>query len=98
VAHLEGQFHVADSESTWVLTADCFGATLHRTTVSWTKDKDRFGTAFQMDRKKGTVTKDKLSATVPQLANWTSAASDATTLAVTVPFSHRIYLIAARTS
>jgi len=84
-------FLVTDGEGTWLLTADAFGATFHRITkpVASTKVES----PFKLNRN-GEVSAQRLKQTFPELGQATSSAGNANTLAVTVPYSHAVYLVA----
>jgi hypothetical protein len=84
------QFIVRDGEQHWVLTADCYGATFHRSDPA-TGDVD--AGPFEVDRN-GKVTRERMSQTFPELANFTSSADNHTTIAVTTPLSHAVFLVA----
>lgn len=91
---LRGALYAFDSESCWSLHADLFGATLQRYGPSLpdgSVEKDGLFKLFP----DGTVRKGGLSGNFPLLKGHRSLASDGTTLAVTLPRSHRIYLVAA---
>ncbi|MGA9767606.1 MAG: hypothetical protein WBV94_01090 [Blastocatellia bacterium] len=93
VALSEGDFVAFDNENCWMITADLFGATFHRIGNSL-PDIDKPQRAdFTID-KSGLVTRDSRSAAFAQLAGASSRASTETTLAVTIPHSHSVYLIA----
>jgi hypothetical protein len=87
----DGHFVLEESGNYWLLTADVFGATLHR----WSKPPRaaRSVQAFQIDPN-GVVTNGKLSRTFPELAGAASAAASPTTLAVTTSLSHAVFLVA----
>lgn len=89
----EGEFILFDNESCWMLTADVFGATLHRMGTDLPKVDARTTSDFVID-KKGRASKEQYQTVFPHLAGATSWASNATTLAVTIPVSHSVYLIA----
>lgn len=89
----EGEFILFDNESCWMLTADVFGATLHRIGTDLPDVDAKTSSGFAID-KSGRVTKEQYQAVFPHLAAATSSASSATTLAVTIPVSHSVYLIA----
>jgi hypothetical protein len=91
VACVDGAFLAGDGESCWVLAADVFGATFHRTDAALPPAAAPAG--FRIDRN-GKVTRGKRTRAFDELQEWTSAATSATTLAVTVPLSHRVYLVA----
>ncbi len=86
----DGQFVLEESGNYWLLTADVFGATLHR----WNKPQRavRSVQPFQIDPS-GVVTNGKHSRAFPELAGAASAAASPTTLAVTTSLSHTVYLI-----
>jgi hypothetical protein len=94
VFHADGQFFVSDRESCWRLTADLFGATLHRLGESPPPGEDDGRAAFRISRA-GKVSWGKLRGDFDEFREVRSAAGDATTLAVTLPMSHRVYLLAA---
>ena len=83
-------FIARDGDDRWLLTADVFGVTFHH---AGDLPAVTGSGAFQLDRT-GRVTLGKLSAVFPELANFTSAAGNDRTLAVTTPLSHSIYLVA----
>lgn len=92
VCVLNGQLHVRDGDETWLLCADAFGATFHRaenapmpTAVS--------PAPFKLERS-GKISLNGQTLALPELATYTSAASDGRTLAVTTALSHSVYLIA----
>lgn len=93
VAVCEGQFYVSDGEACWLLSADVFGATLERAGTGLPGSDPPAPAALQMDRE-GVVRREGLSRTFPELREAASSASDGTTLAVTVPLSHAVYLVA----
>jgi len=75
------------------MTADLFGSTLHRIGNTLPEIDAKPVTFFEID-KSGRVTAEQHRAAFPQLAGRLSAASTHTTLAVTIPVSHSVYLIA----
>lgn len=85
-------FLVTDGDNTWLLTADLYGATFHRSPQITTSSKPE--TPFKLNRN-GDVSANKVKQSLPELAQSTSHAANAHTLAVTVPYSHAVYLIAA---
>jgi hypothetical protein len=89
----EGEFILFDNENCWMLTADVFGATLHRMGTDLPKVDSKTKSNLVID-KKGRASKEQYQAVFPHLADATSWASNATTLAVTIPLSHSVYLIA----
>jgi len=91
VAFAAGHFQAFDGETCWLVTADVFGATLHRAGKELPANEPNL--AYRLDAK-GRVFHQGRSRTFKELQDSTSFACDATTLAVTVPLSHSIYLIA----
>lgn len=87
----EGQFFVADGESCWLLTADHFGATLHRAGIDLPDPGKNARFHVESD---GKVVYGKHHRGFDELKNRTSFAATATTLAVTVPLSHSVFLVA----
>jgi hypothetical protein len=88
-----GDFYVFDNENCWLLTADIFGATLHRLGTDL-PDEDKPGANdFTID-KKGRVYKLNQHSPFPELASPASFAANETTLAVTLPHSFGVYLVA----
>jgi hypothetical protein len=71
--------------------ADVFGATFHRADIKVSSLKT--SSPFTIN-KAGSVSFGKTSRAFPELANANSSAGNNTTLAVTTPFSHAVYLIA----
>src|SRR5262249_15653263 len=90
IGALGSQFIVRDGDNRWLLTADLFGATFHRTDDA--KLVQGSG-PFQLDRS-GKVSLGRASKVFTELADFTSLAANETTLAVTIPLSHAVYLIA----
>jgi hypothetical protein len=85
---------VGDGECFWRLQADCYGWHLHRSgTGAVPANQGR--RIISMDRQ-GTVAWQEVSAHFPELAAASSAAFDGTTLAVTIPTSHHVFLLARR--
>jgi len=90
----EGRFWVGDGESFWQLQADVYGWHLYRCGAgAGTAEQD--GRNVDIDRK-GTVRWEDVSARFPDLAGASSFACDGATLAVTVPTSHHVFLLARR--
>jgi len=96
VALAKGELIAVDREGSWLVMADVFGATFHRLGAARTLEKKSTGGAFAID-KRGNVSCGSQSMAFPPLANATSSAATDTTLAVTIPHSHAIYLIALAT-
>lgn len=88
----DGRIHLRDSEGAWVLFADRFGATLHRTDPQ-AKGKPGAAGAFRIDAR-GKVVRDGAGRRFPHLAGAASSADDGSTLAVCLPLSHHVHLIA----
>jgi hypothetical protein len=93
VTYTDGQFLIYDSENLWAMTADCFGATFHRMGQTISGLKNESNPNFRID-KQGRVEMNEHRASFHHLADGTSFAADETTLAVTLPLSHSVYLIA----
>ncbi|MBI2839214.1 MAG: hypothetical protein HYX75_12930 [Acidobacteria bacterium] len=96
VTCVDGTLYVLDTDSCWTLHADCFGATLQRHGAELPKGA---GTAWRGQYSitaAGKVTGRGLGASFPWLADSSSSSSSETTLAVTLPRSHKVYLVAAR--
>lgn len=92
VVSADGDFYVFDNENCWMMTADLFGATLHRIGATLPELTKSPRTDFKID-KAGNVLKGKQHASFPHLAGQTSSAANETTLAVTIPLSFGVYLI-----
>ncbi|MBM4423576.1 MAG: hypothetical protein FJ030_09320 [Chloroflexi bacterium] len=88
-------FIVTDGEGSWLLTADAFGATFHRTDAQPSTGKTK--SPFTIHRS-GEVSGPNGKQQFPELTQYTSAAANETTLAVTIPHSHSVHLIAATDS
>jgi hypothetical protein len=88
----DGQFIVSDAENSWLLTADACGATLHRLGPAQ-PPRDATNPRFNINGL-GKVVKDNHSFQFPWLAGHTSQAANETTLAVTLPLSHSVFLVA----
>ncbi len=86
-------FTVSDDTGTWLLCVDIFGATLQRSEAAASAANTNSLAPFRIERGL-TVIKDRYSQTFPELETTSSAAANETTLAVTTPFSHSVYLIA----
>jgi hypothetical protein len=87
----DGHFVIQESEAGWLLAADAFGATLHRHERPTASDKVE--TPFRLEAD-GKVSHGRLGQVFPELAQATSLAATATTLAVTTALSHAVYLVA----
>lgn len=95
VTFARDHFVVRDAESHWLLTADAFGATFHRIVPEGPADKTEPSRHFKLEADgRVTMAQYQCAAHFPELANATSAAANDNTLAVTVPLSHAVYLVA----
>jgi hypothetical protein len=93
VACADGQLLVSDGETCWLLCADVFGATLHRTAADLPAD----GTPGRSPvDARGKVTHAGENAAFAELRGSSSAAACGPTLAVTLPLSHVVFLVAAQ--
>ncbi|HWP44721.1 MAG TPA: hypothetical protein VNO14_15845 [Blastocatellia bacterium] len=97
VVEIDGEIVASDGEEMWVIVADIFGATLHRAGSGLPARKTRGAPAFKID-KSGKVTKEASTAVFSELASPSSSASNHHTLAVTIPLSHAVYLVAMTSS
>jgi hypothetical protein len=93
VIERDGEIVAYDGEDLWVIVADIFGATLHRAGSELPASRPGRAPAFKID-KSGKVTNEAATAQFSELAGSSSSASNRHTLAVTIPLSHRVYLIA----
>jgi hypothetical protein len=93
VASPGGQFVVTDGDDHWLLFADRFGASLQRVAAP-PADKPKMSQPYFQLNLEGQVSKGKLRASFPELARSQSSAANETTLAVTTPLSHAVYLVA----
>lgn len=89
-----GHFVIQESDRDWLLSADAFGATLHRHDRPAAADKVAAPFRLEAD---GKVSHGRTVRVFPELAQATSAAANVTTLAVTTALSHAIYLVALTT-
>ncbi len=85
-------FMASDGENTWLLHADAFGATFHRAEPTPRADKPPSAYGYKVVT--GTVSKGTTTAAFDGLEIVTSLAANATTLAITTPYTHVITLIA----
>ncbi|MBI3243516.1 MAG: hypothetical protein HYZ49_14630 [Chloroflexi bacterium] len=85
-------FIVTDGDGSWLLTADCFGATWHRTEAQPVDLQT--SASFSLNRAGQVSVDGKPIGNFPELANAQSTAANKTTLAVTTPLSHSVYLVA----
>lgn len=95
VASSGGTLYVSDGEACWCLTADAFGATLHRAGEKLPSPGDGHEPHFRVERN-GKVSRGPHTQTFAGLEGWTSLAATPSTLAATIPLSHLVFLIALR--
>ena len=88
-----GQFVASDGEQHWRLHADHFGATLHRLAALPTERPDIAAPLFKVGLG-GKVSRGPHTTVFPDLVVSHSSAANRSTLAVTTPLSHAVYLIA----
>jgi hypothetical protein len=88
-----GQFVVSDGDDHWLLFADRFGASFQRA-ASPPSGKPKMSQPYFQLSLEGQLSKGKLHATFPELERSQSSAANETTLAVTTPLSHAVYLLA----
>ncbi len=88
-----GQLVVSDGDDHWLLFADRFGATFQRV-ASPPSGKPKMSTPYFQLSLEGQLTKGELRARFPELERSQSSAASPTTLAVTTPLSHAVYLVA----
>ena len=88
-----GQFVVSDGAEHWLLFADCFGASLHRSPSPPHAPLKLSAPLFRL-KLNGKVSRGNHEATFPDLDVTLSTAANASTLAVTTPLSHAVSLIA----
>jgi hypothetical protein len=89
----DNDFYVFDNEFCWLMTADLFGATLHRVGAYIPEPDKAKRKDFRID-KSGQVNRTDFLMSFSELETPTSSAANETTLAVTVPHSFGVYLIA----
>lgn len=95
VVAMDQHFLTRSGDETWLLTADCFGATFHRATF------EEFQAAVTQSKPSQNVSLDRASVAVdgeriafPDLGYFTSSAISGTTLALTSSLTHSIILVA----
>jgi hypothetical protein len=93
VGSARGQLFVTDGEGCWLLVADLFGATLHRSHTEFPEKQRK--APFTIHRE-GVVTVGQQTRTFEELRRHSSFAGTLTTLAVTIPLSHQVFLIGLR--
>ena len=89
------RIYARDEQNVWQLFADAFGVMLRRHGGAWPAAPDETASPFRLDRQ-GQIRHGALRVRLPQLAGWTSRAASAHTLAVALPHSHFLYLVARR--
>ena len=89
----DGRIYLSDSEATFVLHADRFGATLHRAAAAMAKPEKNG--PFSIDAA-GKVRRDGASRKFPRLAGAASFAATEHTLAVCLDLSHHVHIVAWR--
>ncbi|MBF0255913.1 MAG: hypothetical protein HQL47_05505 [Gammaproteobacteria bacterium] len=93
VARFGDQLYAFDRQQAWTLFADGFGLVMRRYGTELPPGEPVEWSQFGLDRK-GNVSRGELRAHLPQLADWSSLAATEHTLAVTLPHSHHIFLVA----
>lgn len=88
------QLFVTDGELSWRLLADVFGTLWQRVPKAPTKSVSPAKVAVDV---RGRVSWDSHTANIPELAESSGFACDGTTLAVTLPTSHHVFLVARST-
>jgi hypothetical protein len=88
-----GNFVASDGEHHWRLHADRFGATLHRIAVVPTAPPVLAAPLFKLGLR-GKISRGAHSAVFTDLLVSHGSAANQSTLAVTTPLSHAVYLIA----
>jgi hypothetical protein len=88
----DGDIYVFDNEYCWLMTADLFGATLHRVGAYRPEPDKTKKKNFRID-KDGQVSRDDFIMKFAELEAPTSSAANDTTLAVTVAHSFGVYLV-----
>ncbi len=92
VAVVDGELYAFDDTEAWLITADRFGATFHRAGESSSDGGDQQPSDLKIDGK-GKVVNGDMSTTFPTLAGAKSSTVSGDTLAVTLPTSHKVFLI-----
>jgi hypothetical protein len=92
VALDQEQLIASDGGYVWAVVADVYGCVFHRLRTGNLKPKNQTGSAWLSAG--GDLHWEKSTASFPELANCRSTAWDKHTLAVTLPASHHIFLIA----
>jgi hypothetical protein len=92
VASIGSQLVASDGHDCWTMYADVYGCQFVRSTAT-IPERGRLTGSLKLSAK-GTVNWDGASTTLSELADWNSAACDGQTLAVTIPSSHHVFLVA----
>lgn len=92
VATVGSQLVASDGHDCWTMYADVYGCVFVRCQNKMPEPRKMHGPVKLSA--KGAVLWDGVSKTLPELADWNSAACDGQTLAVTVPSSHHVFLVA----
>ncbi len=92
VSSVQGRLYVCDQQSTWELIADVYGVWFRRTPPV-AESRAALPPTAGIDRR-GHIQWGNLRLTVPYLANATSVAGNESTLAITIPTSHHLFLFA----
>ncbi len=95
VAATGRHFLARSGEECWLLTADAFGSTFHRATIGEfeaASRESRMPDGLQVNGSRVVV--DGARFEVPAFGEFTSAAANSTTLAVTSRFTHSVVLVA----
>lgn len=89
-----GALFVSDNQAAWQLLADVFGTLWHRTALPSAGASSASGSLQPTIDAQGRVTWDGAHADFAELAEASSFACDGQTLAVTLPTSHHVFLVA----
>jgi hypothetical protein len=92
VIYQHDSFLVSDGDSTWMLLADLHGSTFQR--IDNPPLKPNWVAAAIQSEPDGTLRWGDAVATFEELAGFSSHASDGKTLAITLPTSHHVFLLA----
>jgi hypothetical protein len=98
VAANNGNVLVTDGGETWQLLADAFGTLWHRVSISPAKSRTSAARSKIVIDSGGRVAWDGMNQDFAELAGANSFACDGQTLAVTLPTSHHVFLIARATT
>lgn len=98
VAAHNGELLVSDGDATWQLLADMFGTFWHRLPAAASKPSDAATASNVSLDSAGRIAWDGMQATFAELAGAGSFACDGHTLAVTLPTSHHVFLVARSTA